>query len=143
MRNLFFSIIVPIYRVEKTYLTKCLHSLVSQSYNHLEVILVCDGCSDELIKICREYKIRDHRIKVLFQENRGVSAARNKGIETAKGDWILFVDADDWINSDTCERLSSIIDNHNDCDVILFRAVKNFEAEEECFNYGLEERAYL
>lgn len=93
------SIIVPVYKVEP-YLRKCLDSIVNQTYENLEIILVDDGSPDNCGAICDEYAARDERIRVIHKENGGVSSARNAGLDVAVGDWIGFVDADDQIEMD-------------------------------------------
>ena len=93
------SIIVPVYKVEK-YLRRCLDSIVAQSFPDWECILVDDGSPDNSGKICDEYAGKDVRFKAIHQESAGVSAARNKGLDEAKGEWIGFVDSDDWIEQD-------------------------------------------
>jgi len=97
------SIIVPVYKIKEQYLRKCIESLIHQSLSNLEIILVDDGSPDECGKICDEYADYDNRIKVIHQNNKGVSAARNTGIKIATGTWITFVDADDWVELDTCK----------------------------------------
>lgn len=100
------SVIVPVYNVEP-YLKTCIDSIVGQTYKNIELILVDDGSSDNSGQICDEYAYQDSRIKVFHRANSGVSAARNFGISKAQGDWILFVDSDDWINTrliETCQR---------------------------------------
>ena len=96
------SIIVPVYKVEK-YLRRCLDSIVAQTFTDWECILVDDGSPDNSGEICDEYAQKDYRFKVIHQENKGVSAARNKGLDEAKGEWIGFVDSDDWIEKETYE----------------------------------------
>lgn len=93
------SIIVPVYKVEK-YLHRCLDSIVAQNFTDWECILVDDGSPDGSGKICDEYAEKDGRFKVFHQENQRVSAARNKGLDNAKGEWIGFVDSDDWVSKD-------------------------------------------
>lgn len=93
------SIIVPVYKVEK-YLHRCLDSIVAQTFTDWECILVDDGSPDGSGKICDEYAEKDGRFKVFHQENQGVSAARNKGLDNAKGEWIGFVDSDDWVSKE-------------------------------------------
>lgn len=90
------SVIVPVYNV-KTYLDKCVDSIVTQTYNNLEIILIDDGSTDNSSQICDAWAERDSRIKVIHQKNSGVAAARNKGLQIATGDYIGFVDSDDWI----------------------------------------------
>lgn len=98
------SVIVPVYRVEK-YLPQCIDSLLAQTHRELEILLVDDGSPDQCGKICDEYAKRDARIRVIHQQNRGVSAARNAGLEQATGAYIGFVDGDDWAEPDMFERL--------------------------------------
>ena len=98
------SVIVPVYNVEK-YLNKCLDSIISQTYTNLEIILIDDGSTDNCGKICDEYASKDKRIKVIHKENAGVSSARNYGIQCATGDWIMFVDSDDWIEFDAINSI--------------------------------------
>lgn len=93
------SIIVPVYNVEK-YLRKCLDSILSQIYSDFELLLIDDGSKDQSGKICDEYAARDSRIRVFHKENGGVSSTRNLGIEQVKGEWITFIDSDDWVDAD-------------------------------------------
>lgn len=98
------SIIVPIYKVEQ-YLPKCIESLIVQTYHDIEVILVDDGSPDGCPQICEDYAKKDERIVVLHQQNQGVSAARNAGLQSAKGEFIGFVDPDDWVSPDMYEGM--------------------------------------
>lgn len=98
------SIIVPIYKVEK-YLPKCIESLLNQTYKNVEIILVDDGSPDLCPQICDEYAAMDKRIRVIHQINSGVSAARNSGLEVATGEFIGFVDPDDWVAPDMYEGM--------------------------------------
>lgn len=98
------SIIVPVYDVE-LYLQRCLDSIVNQTYQNLEIILVDDGSPDNCGIICDRYAAQDKRIKVIHQSNMGLSAARNKGLDTATGNYIGFVDSDDWIETDMFEYM--------------------------------------
>lgn len=120
-----FSIIIPIYNVEK-YLSKCLDSLVNQTFTDIEIICVNDGSSDNSLQVLNEYASQDNRIKVINQENLGVSTARNVGIDNATGEYLLFVDADDWLDLKTCEILYNSI-SINSADLLSFNAffVKN------------------
>jgi len=115
-----FSIIIPIYNVEQ-YLPKCLDSLVNQTYADIEIICVNDGSPDNSLQILKKYASKDERIKIINQENQGVSIARNVGINNATGDYILFVDADDWIETNTCNILNKNIEKNN-LDLIIFNA---------------------
>lgn len=96
------SIIVPVYKVEQ-YLHKCLDSILAQTFTDWECILIDDGSPDNSGKICDEYAQKDSRFRVIHQENAGVSAARNAGLNAALGEWIGFVDSDDWIEPETYE----------------------------------------
>lgn len=98
------SIIVPVYNVEK-YLRKCIDSLINQTLKDIEIICINDGSTDKSLEILKEYKNRDSRIILLNQENSGQSVARNRGIEIAKGEYLGFVDPDDWIDLDYYEKL--------------------------------------
>ena len=90
------SIIVPVYNVED-YIRPCLDSILAQTYTNFEAILVDDGSKDGSGSVCDEYAEKDSRFIVVHKENGGVSSARNKGLEIAKGEYIAFVDSDDWI----------------------------------------------
>lgn len=104
MKNMLISIIIPIYKVEK-YLKRCIDSVLVQTYSNLQIILVDDGSPDNCPKICDEYASRDTRIEVIHQKNSGVSNARNNGLKIAKGDYVLFIDSDDYIAPDMCEKM--------------------------------------
>lgn len=93
------SVIVPVYKTE-LYLDRCINSIVNQTYTNLEIILVDDGSPDRCPEICDEWAQRDNRISVIHQKNSGVSVARNVGIQNAKGEYVTFVDSDDYINID-------------------------------------------
>ncbi len=100
MPNPLISVIVPIYNVEK-YVRKCLDSLKNQTMKQIEVICIDDGSTDESGRIAEEYKSEDWpKFRVIHTENRGLSAARNCGIDEALADWIMFVDSDDWVESE-------------------------------------------
>ena len=96
------SIVLPIYNVEK-YIEKCMDSVLNQTYKNIEVILVDDGSPDRCPKICEEYAKKDNRIKVVHKENGGLSDARNAGIKVANGEYITFIDSDDYIDQDYVE----------------------------------------
>ena len=104
------SIIVPIYNAEK-WLKRCVDSLVKQTYKDIEILLINDGSTDGSLEICNSYAKKDKRIVVIDKENTGVSATRNCGIKKAKGEYIQFVDSDDYIDSNMCEALADAIKN--------------------------------
>lgn len=108
------TVVIPVYNVEK-YIRKCIDSVISQTYKKLEIILVDDGSTDNCGRICDMYAKKDDRIKVVHKENGGVSSARNRGIKEANGEWIVFVDSDDWIEKDFCETLLKITSKDVDC----------------------------
>lgn len=112
------SVILPVYNVEK-YIREALDSVINQTYKNLEIILVDDGSPDSSGDICDEYAAKDDRIRVIHKENGGVSSARNAGIEAARGDWIYFMDPDDWIDPDTIEAAVGMA-AENGCDMCLF-----------------------
>lgn len=98
------SIIIPVYNVEP-FLARCLDSVVGQTLRGIEIICVDDGSPDRSIDILNRYAAQDDRIRVISQENRGLGGARNRGFDAATGEFILFVDSDDWIDPAYCERL--------------------------------------
>lgn len=98
------SVIIPVYNIEP-YLRKCLDSVVNQTYKELEILIIDDGSTDGSGAICDEYAKTDKRIRVFHTENRGLSCARNLGLDEAKGEWIGFVDSDDWIEPNMYECL--------------------------------------
>ena len=101
------SVIVPVYNV-KAYLKRCVYSIVAQSYKNLEILLIDDGSTDESGRLCDELSQQDDRIRVFHQANKGLSGARNKGLDEMRGDWVLFVDSDDYISPDCIEVLYSL-----------------------------------
>ena len=109
------SVIVPVYNVEK-YLARCVDSILNQTFNDFELILVDDGSPDNSGKICDEYAERDSRVKVIHKQNGGVSSARNLGIKTSIGEFITFIDSDDWIEPKMFEQLYNASEN---CDIIF------------------------
>ena len=116
------SIIIPVYNVEK-YLIRCIQSVTKQTFSDLEIILVDDGSTDSSGKICDNFKQTDDRIKVIHKENGGLSSARNAGLRIATGDYIGFVDSDDWITPDMYEYLYGLIAKYDadlvSCDYVL------------------------
>ncbi|MGU8778425.1 glycosyltransferase [Clostridium perfringens] len=114
MKKIKVSVIVPIYKVEN-YLSQCIDSILAQSYSNLEVILVDDGSPDSCPKICDNYQMYDSRIRVIHKENQGLGLARNTGLDIATGDYVLFVDSDDYIDIDMIKiLLDKIIKNNSD-----------------------------
>lgn len=111
------SIIVPVYKVEK-FLIKCIDSILSQTYENFELILIDDGSPDNCHKICDEYAEKDKRVIVIHQKNLGVSAARNAGMDIAKGEYIGFIDSDDYIVPEMYEMMINRMEK-NHCDLVI------------------------
>ncbi len=128
MANPLISVIVPVFGVE-AYLIKCLDSIIHQSYSNLEIILVDDGSTDSCPQICDEYANKDSRVRVIHKEHGGLSSARNVGLDVARGDYIAFVDSDDWLELDMYEQMmTAAIENQADlvtCDVNKWMFGKN------------------
>ena len=129
MKNDLVSIIVPVYNVEK-YISKCLESLVYQTYGNLEIIVVNDGSMDNSEKVIQNFMKQDKRIRYYKKKNGGLSSARNFGLKKATGEYVLFVDSDDYIHLNTIQIL---IDNIKNYDIICFNYVVVFENEQ--YNY--------
>lgn len=115
------SIIVPVYNVEK-YLNRCIDSIIKQTFENIEIILVDDGSTDNSGKICDEYALKDYRIKVIHKTNGGLSEARNYGLDIATGDYLLFVDSDDYIDVNLIKNLEQYMDKQ--LDVIKFKIIR-------------------
>lgn len=123
------SIIVPVYNIQE-YLSACIDSIISQTYPDIEVILVNDGSQDSSGQICDEYVARDRRVKVIHKENGGVSSARNSGLVDAVGEWIMYVDGDDWIEPNMLELLVGSAESNN-ADIVIgdFKMVSDKSAK--------------
>ncbi len=114
------SVIVPIYNSEDC-LAKCIESIIKQTYINLQIILVDDGSTDSCSEICDKYEKEDRRIKVIHKENKGASGARNSGLRFATGEYIAFVDSDDWIEEDLLEELMNCAKKNN-ADIVGFNS---------------------
>lgn len=112
LSNIKFSIIIPVYNLE-LYISKCLESLLNQSYNNWEAIIINDGSIDNSIEIINCYKDIDSRFKIINKENEGLSAARNEGILKSKGDFIIFLDGDDWFEENALNNILFFLNKHN------------------------------
>ena len=121
----FFSIIIPAYNAQEVYLRECIKSLVQQTFEDIEIIIVDDGSKKEYSDCYDIIASEDNRIKVIHQDNQGVSAARNHGIESASADWIMFVDSDDWIELNACEVIHETLIKHP-CDILLFDHISEY-----------------
>ena len=131
------SVIIPVYNVEK-YLPKCLDSICNQSFRDIEIICVNDGSSDNSLDILNDYALTDSRIKIIDQENQGLGASRNNGLEHAKGNYVYFIDSDDYLDLTALEKLH---DNaiSNDSDIVLFK-FQTFDDNDNVHNRGVEFR---
>ena len=133
----YFSIIIPIYKVNKKYFTQCIESVITQTLENIEIIIVEDGCDNVLKNLCDQYAHNDKRIKIIYQQNSGVSVARNQGIDKASAEWLIFLDADDWLEKDACLEIYNVIkDNRNaNIDIIQFISLQSFKNIEIPFPY--------
>ena len=128
--NPLISVIVPIYNVEK-YLARCVDSIVNQTYKNLEIILVDDGSPDRCPQMCDDYAKKDSRIKVVHKKNGGLSDARNAGLAVATGEYISFIDSDDYVSDDFFECLLDVMNKENsdiaECSVVKFYEDNRFD----------------
>lgn len=139
MSNSLISVIIPVYNVE-AYLSRCLRSVINNTYNNLEIICVNDGSTDNCQVILEQYAAKDSRIKVIEQENQGLSAARNKGMNAALGDWFYLLDSDDWIHQKTFEYLLQAAEISK-ADIIVggFKRVSSDEQFSNVTSYDIPE----
>lgn len=126
MKNL-VSIVVPVYNVEE-YLNRCIESIVNQTYKNLEIILIDDGSTDSCPQMCDDWAKKDNRIKVIHKENAGAGMARNTGIDSVTGDYIFFIDGDDYVSVHLVEKCIRCVENQ-DADVVIFGHYDVFEDE--------------
>ena len=131
MKAPLISVIIPVYKVED-YHERCLDSVINNTYKNLEIICVNDGSPDHCQEILERYAEKDNRIKVIVQENRGLSAARNTGIEAASGDYLYYLDSDDWIHKQAIALLVKVAEE-SDADIIVggYRTVESQNSTEE------------
>ena len=123
MPNPLVSIVVPVYNAAQT-LEKCVGSLTSQTFGDIEILLINNGSTDNSLDVCNEIAGKDSRIKVIDHHEKGVSTARNRGIEESSGDYVMFVDADDWIDADACEVFANLNSKYS-YDLFCFSAQYN------------------
>ena len=137
--NTKISIIIPIYNGEK-YIERCLKSIINQDYEELEIIVINDGSTDNSIDILKEFTNIDNRIKVIDKENTGVSDTRNRGIEEASGDYIMFIDVDDYLEENMIKKIISVI-NKKDINLIKFNYnIVTSDGKKEKGNEDYEEK---
>lgn len=138
-----YSIIVPVYNTE-SFIRRCIDSILAQTFNDFELILVDDGSTDNSGRICDEYAVKDKRIKVIHQNNQGVSSARKTGLNTATGEYITFVDSDDILMRDCIETFVKTSVENPDSEIIIGN-IQNFKSEhidistyrKKCINRGI------
>lgn len=136
-----FSVIVPIYKVEK-YLKKCVDSILNQTYQDFELILVDDGSPDKCPQICDEYAKKDRRVRVIHKKNSGLVAARNTGIKEAKGDYICYVDGDDWIFDNLLQTAWDKAIRKYNVEMVVYSAVRQFSNNQEQIPKAVPEGLY-
>lgn len=125
MKEIRISVVIPVYNIEK-YLGRCLKSVVEQNLKEIEIIVVNDGSPDSSYKIIEEFKKKDRRIKVLNQENKGVSEARNQGIKESRGEYVLFIDGDDWIEENYLKNIYEKAKSEN-LDIVVTDILWDFD----------------
>lgn len=133
MTNPLLSIIIPVYNVE-SYLDRCVQSILNQYYKTVELILIDDGSTDGSLAVCEKWAAKDNRIRVIHKENGGVSTARNAGLEVMKGDYLTFVDPDDFISLDTYADNMDYLIKHQDVDILQYPYC-NYFSEDEITDY--------
>lgn len=133
------SVIIPVYNVEK-YLTICINSVLNQSYRNIEIILIDDGATDNSGELCEKFRLIDSRIKVIHKKNGGLSDARNKGIELAKGKYLIFIDSDDVVDYRFIEYLYKLIKDTG-CDIGICDPVHCYPDKK--INYSVETQRYV
>lgn len=124
------SVVIPVYHVENT-LERCVQSVLQQNYDNMQIILVNDGSDDKCPELCDELAIRDSRITVIHQKNKGLGAARNSGIRHASGEYVTFVDSDDFLEPDTIPLLMEELINHPEYDIIEYPVIVKDGGREE------------
>ena len=136
MMYMLFSVIVPVYNIDK-YIEKCLTSILNQTYKDFEVVLVNDGSTDKSLSICKEFESKDSRIRLFTNNNHGLSYSRNFGISKARGEYVVFVDGDDWIKKEALENFSRVI-NDKHPEVIISRIVESYPDQDIILDEGFE-----
>lgn len=123
------SIIIPAYNVEK-YIKNCIESILAQSFTNFEAIIVDDGSSDNTLDISQELSLSDSRVKVVHQDNKGLPGARNTGLKIANGDFVMFVDSDDWLEKNCLEKTVSVLKKEH-ADIVFFDHIREYNRGHE------------
>ena len=129
--NLKFSIIIPVYNIDKNYLSKCIDSIEQQDFHNYEIIIVNDGSNCETSNQLSLFANKYSNINLIEQQNKGVSAARNTGLKKAEGEWILFVDPDDWMEDNALSTLNKELDQDNDMAIFSYSDIKNGDKKQK------------
>ena len=138
-----YSIVIPVYNVEK-YIGKCLDSLVNQTYSNFEVIIVNDGTKDNSQAIIDKYVKKDKRFKSYIKENGGLSDARNYGVKYASGDYLIFIDSDDYVNTSYLENINEVLKNDTSIDVLKIKLIQvDEEGKEISKEKGFGKNGYI
>ncbi len=117
--KMIFSCLVPVYNIDRVILDKCIDSILTQTFLDFEVVIVDDGSSPETGLICDNYANKDKRIRVIHQDNQGLSGARNTAVAAARGEWLVHIDGDDWVEPNMLKRFYDAIENNNNLDIIF------------------------
>lgn len=141
MENIKISVIIPVYNVEK-YLVECLDSVINQTFTDIEIICVNDGSTDNSLVILENYANKDSRIKIISQENKGVSCARNTGIAFSNGKYIYFIDSDDYLELDALNKLYNLAED-NSLDLIMFKLLNFNDEDGKKYNQYYYDMPYL
>lgn len=135
------SIIMPIYNPTKEYLKKAIESVINQTFTDFELVIILDGSPEKIKQICKKYEKKDNRIKIYMQKNKGEGGARNTGIKKAQGEWITFVDPDDWLEKDAIEKIGKYINKKdaNKIDIMIFDTYINYKNKENKNQFYIKE----
>lgn len=140
MNNSLISVIIPSYNVEK-YIGKCIESVINQTYLEIEIIIINDGSTDNTLSVCQEYALKDKRIKIINQDNKGIAEARNIGIAHANGEYICWIDSDDYMDKNIIKILYSLIKDYS-VDLAICDYIKGTDEKYE-FKYSKDDRVHL
>lgn len=135
MSDILISVVIPVYNVEK-YLSQCIDSVLHQTYHNTEILLIDDGSTDKSGLICDQYAIQNSKIRVIHNKNKGVSAARNTGLKAAQGEYVIFMDSDDYIEKSMYEEMLHIINKYR-CDLVICDCVKEFSDHSENYTHNI------
>lgn len=140
----YIGVVVPVYKIKQEYFEQCVESLRNQTFQDIQIILVDDCSPDNCGFLCDEYARKDSRITVVHHEkNKGLPSARNSGIEALDSDWVTFVDGDDWVDLDMCEKLADFLQNNKQPDMIIFSGYRNYHDLEERSQAAFENNTWF